>query len=230
MRCKAKSRKGEQCKNSAVPGKEVCRFHGGLSLSGTASPRFKHGRYSKVLPQELLGKYQEARRDPDLLNLRDEISLNDVRLQLLVEKLPAGGGVKSWAEINQTWNEFIAAQQKANTTRSDADRNRVAELLRKMNDIVTEGSEMAGIWQEIDNAVETRRRLTASEARRLTDMQQIITAEKAIALVYAILDIIRRNILQYRDAKKIVDDKLLSSIAGEVRNLVTIPTRTDDTN
>lgn len=32
-----------------------CRMHGGLSLRGLASPRYKHGRYSKDLIARLAG-------------------------------------------------------------------------------------------------------------------------------------------------------------------------------
>jgi hypothetical protein len=36
-----------------------CRMHGGKSLHGIASPRFKHGRYSKYLFARLAGRYLE---------------------------------------------------------------------------------------------------------------------------------------------------------------------------
>lgn len=211
-----------------MPGKTVCRMHGGLSLSGTQSPRWKHGRYSKYLPQGLMSKYDEARKDPDLLNLRDEISLNDARLKQLIEKLPEGGASHSWIELRSTWTELLNAQRAVSNALTDTDRKQaqqtLANVFRRLNEIVEEGASEAGIWNDIITTVDNRRKLVASESKRLTDMEQTITAEKAMALVYAVLDIIRRNV------GAIVTDpaqqkKLTSKIATDVRGLVTIPNR-----
>lgn len=47
-RCVAWSRQaGRRCKNAAMHGKDVCKFHGGKSYSGLASPSLKDGWYSK---------------------------------------------------------------------------------------------------------------------------------------------------------------------------------------
>ena len=54
-RCAAKSKQsGERCKNTAVPGKRVCRFHGGLSPGSKRgnTKAVKHGFYSDVLMGE----------------------------------------------------------------------------------------------------------------------------------------------------------------------------------
>ena len=45
--CGAKTRSGGRCKNLAMHPAGRCRMHGGTSLRGLASPRYKHGRYSK---------------------------------------------------------------------------------------------------------------------------------------------------------------------------------------
>ena len=61
QQCVAKSKQsGKQCKNFAVSGKKVCRFHGGLStgpktIEGRrriAEARTKHGRYTKEAVEE----------------------------------------------------------------------------------------------------------------------------------------------------------------------------------
>ena len=57
-----------------------CAKHGGKSLAGADAPAFRHGRYSRVLPSGLLALYEQARSDPDLLNLSDELALIDGRL------------------------------------------------------------------------------------------------------------------------------------------------------
>ena len=75
-----------------VPGatKGRCRWHGGKSLRGAEHPMAKHLRYSKYLPEALLARYQEARDDPQLLELRDEIALVDSRLIQLIDPALTG--------------------------------------------------------------------------------------------------------------------------------------------
>ncbi len=60
--CNAKTRAGGLCKNAPMANGR-CRMHGGKSLCGIASPRFKHGRYSKYLVARLAGRYLEEHRE-----------------------------------------------------------------------------------------------------------------------------------------------------------------------
>ena len=45
-RCYAQTRRGEACKSPAMSNGR-CRMHGGMSLAGRNSRRYKHGRYTK---------------------------------------------------------------------------------------------------------------------------------------------------------------------------------------
>ena len=220
--------KNNTCKAFAMKDKTKCRNHGGLSLSGINSPRFKTGRYSKYLPQGLMTKYDEARKDPDLLNLRDEISLNDARLKQLIEKLPEGGASRSWIDLRSTWTELLNAQRAVSNAATDPERRQaqqsLANVFRQLNEVIEDGASEAGVWNDIITTVDNRRKLVASESKRLTDMEQTITAEKAMALVYAVLDIIRRNVVTIV-TDPAVQKKLTSKIATDVRGLVTIPQR-----
>jgi hypothetical protein len=214
MQCKAKSKQsGKQCRKAAVPGMEVCRFHGGATPVGAASPHFKHGRYSKHLPAGLVQRYHDARKDPDLLALRDDISLIDVRLAKLVEALPEGGASHSWGELQQAWQELLSAQRRG-------DEGTIKLAFGKLGEIISEGSQEANVWLNIERTLETRRRLTASEAKRLTDMQQVITYERAIALILAIVDVVRRNVQAYEEQGRVADRKLMASIGASVRGLI----------
>jgi len=214
MRCQAKNRQGKQCGKTAVPGKRVCRLHGGATPGGPESVHYKHGRYSKYLPQALLKKYQEAQQDPDLLNLNNEISLIDVHLKSLIEKLPQGGASHSWVELKKAFREFIAEQDGIVPTA------KYGQLV----DIVNEGAQEAEVWLSIETSVLTRRRLAATESRRLIDMQQTVTAEKAMAFAYAVLDINRRHILAMV-LDKVLQARLLTAISQDLRAVVSIPAK-----
>ena len=52
--CGAKTRAGTPCQRAPMPNGR-CDKHGGKSLRGIASPRFKHGFYSKDFPTHVLG-------------------------------------------------------------------------------------------------------------------------------------------------------------------------------
>ncbi len=97
MKCGAKKRDGTPCKASAMKNGR-CRIHGGLTPSGFASPQFKTGRYSKVLPEAMRRRYEVARDDEDLLSLRDEIALLDLRIIELLGR----------AEDEDTWTQSVA--------------------------------------------------------------------------------------------------------------------------
>ena len=100
-RCTAKSkRSGERCKRAASLGRNVCAIHGGKSPRGVASASFRHGRYSKALPHRLLHDFDELRSDPELVSLRDELALVDLRLQEKVNEW-AWGEIKPLIETRQ---------------------------------------------------------------------------------------------------------------------------------
>lgn len=86
-KCTAKSKQsGERCKRWPTVGGTVCKFHGGASLQGIASPQFKTGRYSKYLPTKLAESYHIAIEDPELLSLRHEIGMVDAYVSDQLER------------------------------------------------------------------------------------------------------------------------------------------------
>ena len=87
---KRKNAEGKVCQLPPAKGRTRCRYHGGASLSGIASPTFKHGRYSKVLPTGLRKKFEEAGKDPMLLSHEPELKLLDVKLSELIGELETG--------------------------------------------------------------------------------------------------------------------------------------------
>lgn len=69
--CGAKLRnKEEYCRNKAIMVNGRCRNHGGLTPKGIASPNYKHGRYSRHLPNHLRDQYYETHNDPEITKLK----------------------------------------------------------------------------------------------------------------------------------------------------------------
>jgi len=207
--CQAYTHSGYQCKKNAVEGKKVCRQHGGLSLSGIAHPQFEHGRRSKYIPSKLIEKYNEAQNDKDLLSLSEEIKLIDARINQLLERVEEGGGMTNWSSLNKAWRGLIAAQRVQ-------DQDKASELAATMNDIINRGLHDSMIWSDIEHTIDRRQRLVSAEAKRLTDMEQMITTERALGLMVFIAESIRTRLMEYMDKNKPVDRKLLNSISTDI--------------
>ena len=89
QKCTAKSKQsGERCKRWATPGASVCSSHGSKSLSGPASPSWVTGKYSKVLPQRLVARYEAALNDPGLLDLTRDIAAVTLGIEEALSALP----------------------------------------------------------------------------------------------------------------------------------------------
>src|SRR5437660_436634 len=75
-RCGAKlKRRDGYCPRPPVRGMARCYHHGGASLVGVASPSFKHGRRSRVLPVGVRESYQRLLQlGPDLLSLEEDLA------------------------------------------------------------------------------------------------------------------------------------------------------------
>jgi hypothetical protein len=102
--CGAKLKNGNgHCRRVPNTGRSRCHVHGGATPRGLSSPHFKHGRYSTALPERLAATYEAALRDPELLDLRDEIALIDVRTTEMfgaAENIPVD------------WNEIRASMEQ----------------------------------------------------------------------------------------------------------------------
>jgi len=178
-----------------------CRLHGGKSLSGPAAPAWRHGRYSRTLPTGLVRRYEESLADPELLALRDEIALLDAHTLELIATLSNSEGPALWQQLQELQSGLSAAV-------SQQDLRTIESTLTELSSLLQNGANDAKVWDSILHVIENRRRLVESERRRLVDMQQMITAEQALALVGRLQDIILRN----------VDDRIvIAAISSELR-------------
>lgn len=202
--CQAKRTNGEPCKAQAVHGKRVCRVHGGMTPNGIASPHYKTGRYSKVLPARLAARYQEARQDTALLELREEISLTDTRLSDLLARVDTGESGALWRSLMDARMDLIAAK-RANDTIGQM------QAVNAIMDLISQGHTDYRAWTEIGQVLEQRRKLVESERKRLIEAQQVITAEQAIVFVNAVLLSVREHVS---------DRSVLSAIQNDMTRLL----------
>ena len=158
-----------------------------MTLVGPALPQWKDGRYSKHLPPRLLDSYNAARSDPELLTLRDDIALIDTRAGELLSQLDAGESGERWARLGRTYGQFRRAMNAG-----DAPGTSVA--LSELSAIIESGTADTAAWGELRELIDQRRRLVEGEGKRLVQMQQYITAERATALISAVAEAVKRHV------------------------------------
>ena len=123
-RCCAKAKStGKRCGKPVVPGRRVCRIHGGLGGAPV-----KHGRYSKSVGR-FKEAYQEARNDPSLLDLRETLALLDVAVQRSAERASEG-------DIPEFRKRALDLFERARASADPAD---AAKYLNQLGDLLKEG-------------------------------------------------------------------------------------------
>lgn len=161
--CGAKNRQGNPCTLAPLVNGR-CRFHGGLTPVGPASPHFKHGRHSKLLKEipGLTAHYERALADPDLLRLDAEVALVDARIgDLLARTAKAKGKGTTVDGIWPQLEALIDARRKLVVAESSRMKDlhamvsvdRVMTLVAYVTDTVrrhvTDRAALAGIFADL---------------------------------------------------------------------------------
>lgn len=181
------SNAGRQCNALAMSGKRVCDKHGGKTPGGALAGAFKTGRYSKHLPTRLLARYNDALLDPNILELNDEIALVDARIHDLLERIDTGESASLLFTMQDTFREFQTANAKH-------DLEGARNALSSIGNLITKGIADYAVWNEVNGAVEQRRRLVESQRKRDVEAEQYINATQAMLLLGRLEDIIRRYV------------------------------------
>lgn len=193
--CGAKTRSGAPCRSRPMPNGR-CRMHGGTAPVSIASPHFQHGRRSKYLPARLLDRYHEAASDPDLLAVRDEIALLDMRLNELLEQVDTGEAGELWMTAQAAWLAYL---RKRDTVQE-------RDAQRLLDQIIERGATAFQSWAEIHQVIEQRRKLSETEQKRLVTMQQMVTVEQAMSFVAALQTSVRKHVTDTAALRAIAAD------------------------
>lgn len=185
--CGAKTRSGKPCHQSPVSGRERCRMHGGAQPRGLAHHRTTHGRFSKDLPTRLLADYEAALADTDLIAVREELAILSARELDLMRTIDSGESGETWKRLMTGWRKFEAAQ-------AARDGDEMAAALRMIGETIERGASDRAAWRELCDTIEARRRLAETERRRLVDLRQMITSERALLLITALTNSVRSHV------------------------------------
>ena len=188
------------CRLSVPHEGDRCKYHGGASPKGIMSPHFVHGKYTKYMPDRLAERYQQAEQDDELLNLRSDIALLYARLTDLLSDVETAASAELWLELGAAFESLRGALKK-----QDARATRRA--LTNMEMLISRGVGQADTWTEVYDVLERRRKLIESERKRLVDMHQMISVEKALTMIANIQSVIKENVKD-KDALRAISQAL----------------------
>lgn len=192
---------------------ECCPKHGSKTPVGVASPHFRTGATSKLLPAlppGLRGYAEAAVGDHDLINLRRHLALAEARTVELVDKLTN----QSTGELVEKLAGVFAALDALARTKAP-DPKRLTEEIAKAREIMALVQSHDATWRQIGTQQEIIRRLADTERRRLEALHQYISAEGLDTLAAGFLDILRRRIRPHPDGPT-----MLQGIATEIAQLL----------
>jgi hypothetical protein len=224
-RCGARLRNkpGRYCSQTPLKGRTRCKFHGGASLSGINSGRWKHGMYAKDLPGSLASDYKAARKNPDIVSHVEQIALLDARILDVLRRLNAGESAAAWEQAGEATDRLDAAEQTLTQAQRDknidAMRDSLAEIKSATAALVGARKAAAAYlqsWDELKTLFLLRKRLVDSESRRRKDAHEMITKDRVLAMFGLMARSVQRNVSDPRERQAIVNDfRLLIAGNGE---------------
>jgi hypothetical protein len=192
-----------------MKGRKRCHKCGGSTPSGVASPHFKHGAYSRLLPVDLRNAYQRAAADPDLLSLRNEVALLQVRLEGLVGRLATGEHGSLWASAREALCRFRESQ-------AAGDQAGAAAALDDLGHTLEQGVGVETTWEEITCAIEKKGKVASREWKRMVDLRSVATAEQVVTMFGALAASVRKHC----DAEGAAGQRILRNFAADVAALM----------
>lgn len=180
-----------------------CHRHGGPALTGVAAPGWRGRGVSRVLPERLLNHYNEAMDDPNLLSLRQEIALQRALLNDLLVRLQEGHHVPGAAfvatgALGKAWRGFEAAYRAGDADRIGTALRALDEAVRAVQAAMQPERVERDLRTEVRSTTLNLERLARSENSRLTELHNMVTAERALALqhasVQALLDVLAAHV------------------------------------
>jgi hypothetical protein len=198
-----------------------CRMHGGASLSGVASPRWKHGRYSKCVPKNLRGDYLRAVNDPELLSLKDGLALLDARMRALLRRM---------AESEPPpWGRAIDALTNYKTAKPEDKPAAFARLERVMREGWDAKEREGALWTELRELVQEQTETARAEWTRLKDLNCMLPVDDVLAVVGSFLGRIRERIPD-RGTRQIIQQEWNAVVASRCPARKVVPVNEEVTS
>lgn len=199
--CGAKLRgKDATCRTTQLMGNGRCRLHGGKTPAGIASPNYKHGRFSRVMPTHLADRFEDIKADPELISNRQSLALVNTlleeRLKSIYEGCPPDawklakdilGQYKTELDWEPEYSEFSGKLMNGPAPRPE-------KTLEQLSDLLTKGTVSADAFELTAEMIETHRRAVDTEYKLVKDSQSRMDAADAIMAARALADSVKRHV------------------------------------
>jgi len=156
------------------------------------------------MPQHLYERFEEARQDPDLLSVRNDLALMEARLTQLMERIDEGASEQCWRDLKERFGDLKRARRI-----HDKDAEEMA--LAKIEDTIERGERDTDTWEDVRKTIELKVKLSQAELKRLMAMNQILTVENAMTLLGRVVDAVKRHVQ---------DEQALAAIGAEFSRMV----------
>jgi hypothetical protein len=200
LRCQAWAvTSGSQCNSAPVRGRLHCRKHGGKTPLGKAAGSYKTGRYSKNLPKRMLSSFEAALKDPELLDMRDDIALLKAHLDDLLAHVDTGEPGHFLQEARDALSRLESAMQEKDVPQTIA-------TLAELGEIIDRAIADHALWEEILRTLKKVELTRERELNRQVMMNQFLTEDRALLLFSRVAEIIKENVHDKATLQRISDE------------------------
>lgn len=215
---KLKNRPGTCRKPACNNGSGRCVIHGGRSPSGIASPNFRSGAYSRLMPKGLRERY-DAIAAAGPASLEGDLAVLTLRVETLCEQLATGDGTRVMKTLRSAWAEFTSARDALDAADGDAAREAAASRMRKaagrVGDLIARGATAAQTWGELTRAIAAKRDAVAAHARAVAISHRAISIEEATLLAMSLYQAVARVVLD-QPTRSAVNTEFKKILGGSI--------------
>jgi hypothetical protein len=175
-----------------------CYHHGGKSLVGIESPRYKHGRFSEHLPPLMAEEHaRRMERIEEVKRLDEELGIFDQRITQLLGRLQSGERGSVWEDLQFEVGEFRDAFNQWQATKAVAELVQLFGVVDKIESIASTGKEVEEAWRDIEQAFHSKAKLAAMDAKAMADRGEVATKDQVQHYVRSTVDVFREAILAH---------------------------------
>jgi len=132
--------------------------------------------------------YTDAMQDPQLVALQDDIALVDTRIQELITQIDRGH------QPAQLWARALEGIGALRSAMEDEEEDRIESQLVSLERVLALGAEPSGVWQQILEAEEQKRKLAETDSRIHERRGHVLAIEHVMIVARALLVAVRENV------------------------------------
>lgn len=198
-RCKMIKADGQRCRQPVRAGWTVCKYHGAGSPDAPAGRPPVTGTYSKHLPTRYVQDFDEYMHDPNLLSMRKEMALLDVRMGELLQKLETSDSPMAWNKIAVA----AAILDKIIDTGKFDELDNVSNVLHTA---MTAHKDDRETWGEIAGVIDNRRKVADVERRRIEAAKKYLTLQEANTMLAYFVNSVMKHVSSPTERSRISED------------------------